>query len=536
MKKTRMLSLILVVAMLLLSSVAFAEPAENTMPIVTDGSVKLSVYMAMETGSEQAMATYDDHPAIQTWEEITGIDFTFVHPPVGDDGTYFNTLVASGEWPDIWVGTGFTDYYPGGVPQAVEDGIVIDPNSLIDQYGWYYSQVRDTWDEATLKNFKTDDGLFRFGAATQVDPVVGKQHSGLVIRKDWLDKYNLEVPVTLDDLTNVLRVFKENGCEVPFAAFALDNWFWNGSNMLSSAFGVSNDAFQLNEDGKTVTYSVLEPGYKDWLAFLRGWMEEGLIDRDFVNRTEADGQALFTSGRAGMTFAGNWTTQQLNALGQVNDPDFDLIGLTTLKPNDNPDFINEFGAPIVNGENTMWWLVSTTCKNPEAAFRALDYLYSYDGIELMVFGPKEWKGQEIHTTDENGMRVFSDFILHNPDVPYNTIRYQYTIQNLSSEYCADMEMQQYSAPVNAQCWEAWTTDINSNRRMPSMITLTAEESTLQINTMNTIRTYIREHINAIICGDEDIDNWENDVQYVRDLGIDDVIAVQQAAFDRYQVR
>ena len=57
----------------------------------------------------------------------------------------------------------------------------------------------------------------------------------------------------------------------------------------------------------------------------------------------------------------------MNTLGQVSDPEFDLIGLTSLKPADNPEFINEFGDPIYNGSNTMWWTVSTTCKYPEAA-------------------------------------------------------------------------------------------------------------------------------------------------------------------------
>ena len=183
----KILTLVLVL-MMALTAVAMAAPAENTMPIVEDGSVKLTIYMSMETGSEQKMATYDEHPAIITWEEITGIDFTFIHPPTGDDGTYFNTLVASGEWPDIWIGTYFTSYYPGGVPQAVADGILLGLNELCDEYAYNYMTLRESWDDSTVANFTTDDGLYRFGAATQVAPVVDQQHEGWVIRKDWLEE------------------------------------------------------------------------------------------------------------------------------------------------------------------------------------------------------------------------------------------------------------------------------------------------------------------------------------------------------------
>jgi putative aldouronate transport system substrate-binding protein len=90
--------------------------------------------------------------------------------------------------------------------------------------------------------------------------------------------------------------------------------------------------------------------------------------------------------------------------------------------------------------------------------------------------------------------------------------------------------------VNAQCWEAWTKDLNNRRRVPGSITLTSDESITQVNIMNNVRTFIREHINLIVCGDEDIDNWESDVAYVESFGIADVIAVQQAAVERYFAR
>ena len=146
MKKTRLFSLAMVIAMLFTCSFAFAEPEENTLPICTDGSVQLKFYMAMESGSEQKMATYDEHPAILTLEERTGVDITFIHPPAGDDGTYFNTLVASMQYPDVWITTGFNDYYPGGVEGAIDDGILANTNDLINQYGYYYLQEAAKWD------------------------------------------------------------------------------------------------------------------------------------------------------------------------------------------------------------------------------------------------------------------------------------------------------------------------------------------------------------------------------------------------------
>ena len=536
MKKARIFSMFLALAMVLTCMSAFAEPEVNELPICEPGSVQLKFYMAMESGSEQKMATYDEHPAILTLEERTGLDITFIHPPAGDDGTYFNTLVASMQYPDVWITTGFGDYYPGGVEGAIDDGILANTNDLIDQYGYYYLQEAARWDEAVTRNMKTDSGLWRLGAANQRVPVLGQQHRGLVMRKDWLEKYGLEVPTTVSEMTAVLTTLKENGVEVPFAAQQYDSWYWAGSNMLSSAFGVFHYGVQLKDDYKTVTFSMLEPGYKDYISYLKGWMDAGLIDRDFVNRGEEDARKMVANGRSAMCWIGNWTTQELTALGKVEDPNFELVGITSLKPDDQPDFVNEFGDPIVNGTSGQTWVISATSSHQKEAMKCLDYLYSPEGIDLMVFGPEEWEGNVIHTHNEDGTRSFSDYMLNNPNLEYNTIRYQYTIQALSSEYSSDMEAQQYNAPINAQCWEAWTTDLTNARRISGTISLTAEESQTQVPIMNTIKTYILEKVTKIICGDDSIDNWEGYVETLHTYGIDDVIAIQQAAYDRYLVR
>lgn len=536
MKKAKLISVILVLAMVLTCVGAFAEPEPNELPICTDGSVKLTFYMGMESGSEQKMTTYNEHPAIITLEERTGVDIDFMHPPMGDDGTYFNTIVASGEWPDVWITTGFQDTYPGGIPQAIEDGILANPNELIDKYGYNYLQEAAKWDEAVTRNMKTDAGTWRLGAASQRVPVLGQQHSGLIVRKDWLAKYNLEVPKTIDELTNMLRTFKENGVEIPFAMPSYDTWYHSSSNMISAPFGVMHYGFQLGEDGKTANFSMLETGYKDYIKLLNSWLSEGLIDRDYVNRTSEDARKLLTTGRAGMCYAGNWETNEINMLGQIEAPEFEIMGISSLKPNDKPDFINELGDPIVNGTSMQCWAISATTPYQKEAMKVLDYLYSHEGIELMVFGPEEWDGEVIHTTNADGVREFSDYILHNPTLAYNTIRYHYTIQALSSEYSSDMEAQQYSYPVCAQCWEAWTKDLNNRRRIPAPISLTAEESNTLVTNMNTIKTFILEKVNKLVCGDEPIDNWEGYVEQLHEYGIDDCIAIQQAAYDRYLAR
>lgn len=533
--------LTLVLVLTATSALALPEvPEKYELPLVTDGSVKLTVYMAMEQGAETMMLTYDEHTAIQEWEKRTGIDFTFVHPPENDDGTYFNMIVASGEYPDIWVTGNWSAFYPGGVEGAIADGILLDLNPFIEKYGYHYlTEAHTNWDAQAQRNFMTDSGMYRFGAASQRVPVLGQQHTGMVVRSDVLDALGVEYDkiMTVDEVTEMLRAFKKHGFEVPLSLGDLDSSYFWGDSYLSAWAGVKAENFMLDENGK-VTYSRLQPGFKEYLQLLSGWMAEGLIDRDFINRNHNEAEAMLTSGRAGMTAIGNWETQEDIALVQVNDPNAMLKGVTApVRDEASLGVVNEFAEPIVNGTNTMYWGISSTCKYPEIAFRALDYLYSYEGTELMVFGVEKLEdGTDIHWTNPDGTRQFSDYILKNPDIAYNSIRRVYTIQNLSSEYASEMEYMQYGAESNAQCWAAWTRNATNARIIPTTISLTSEESTEFVTTMNEIETYIFDKCYSIICNDDSIDNWDGYVKELYNLGIERMIEIQQAAYDRYMAR
>lgn len=77
----------------------------------------------------------------------------------------------------------------------------------------------------------------------------GGGEANILIRKDWLDKYNLEVPKTIDELTNALMVFKENdpaggGKTIPFTIYGSDGVNspgpFSGVLPIQYAFGIPN--------------------------------------------------------------------------------------------------------------------------------------------------------------------------------------------------------------------------------------------------------------------------------------------------------
>lgn len=549
MKKT-LVSLLLVV-MLVSASVAglaiYDIPAAYDLPI-SDGSVpQLEVYMGTEAGYEKAYLSYDEHVAILAWEEATGMDFTFVHPPLNDDGTFFNTVLASGSLPDIFIGSNFTSYYAGGMEGAIEDGVLLNLNEYIEKYGYYYlTEAHKNWDALAERNFMTDTGMYRFGAASQRVPVLGMQHSGLVIREDLLDELDLDVPETIGDFEAALIAMKEAGLvEVPIAFEKLDSSYYYENAQISNWCNTISNGMTTDGNGKVV-YAQAMPEYKDFLNMMIRWYQEGLFDEDCISRTHSDAEAMVTSGRSAVVSIGNWETQEDIAVGKAAcGDDFNLIGLSTFAADADTEVVNHRAHPIMNGTNGNYWGITTTCEDPVAAFKALDWLYSYEGTELMVFGPEKAIDQlhrdagnevDIHWTNEDGTRQFSDYILNNDELEYNSIRYIYTIQALSSEYASEMEYMQYGDECNEQCWEAWTANCDNEWIVPSCITLTADESRDQAPVKTDIEAFIWEKIYNIIFGEDTMDNWDSYVQQMYDMGLQTWIDIQQAATDRYYNR
>lgn len=557
MKKT--LATLLAVALLAMTCVAgFAEgedlglppiPEAYDMPIAEPGTVpQLKVYMSTESGYEKAYLSYDEHVAILAWEEATGLDFTFIHPPLNDDGSFFNTTLASGSLPDIIISS--FSYYSGGVEGAIEDGILENLNPYIEKYGYYYLQeAYKNWDAAAKKNFMTDSGMYRFGAASQRVPVLGMQHTGFGIREDLLDQAGLDVPETIGEFTDMLKAFKELGVQEPLVFEKLESSYIYDNGALTSHLGVNSNSWMLDEDGK-VTHSMIVPAYKNWLTLLNGWYNDGLISIDSISRVHNDAKAQVTSGQGGVVSYGNWETQEMIAVGKASvGDDFNLLGMGVLAADEDSvgEQYNLFANPIYNGSNTNYFGITTTNPNPVESFEALDWLYSPEGVELMVFGPQKCvdqldraSGNEVeiwYLTDE-GTHQFTDYMLNNPSLAYNSIRYIYTIQNLSTEYASEMEYMQYGEECNKQHWDAWTAnwDIDHSRRLYGNITLTAEEANERTEIMTAVETFIYEKVNQIVFGQDSIDNWDGYVQTLHDMGIDRAIEITQAAWDRYLAR
>jgi putative aldouronate transport system substrate-binding protein len=67
-------------------------------------------------------------------------------------------------------------------------------------------------------------------------------------------------------------------------------------------------------------------------------------------------------------------------------------------------------------------------------------------------------------------------------------------------------------------------------------TLTVEEGERNSTLLNEVNTYVSEMTLKFIIGDESFDNYDAFLSKMKELGVDEVLKIQQDALDRYNAR
>ena len=183
----------------------------------------------------------------------------------------------------------------------VKQGLVAEVDDCFDKMPTRTALMYD----ADAKQHTTINGhIYGFASPGSI-----AKNEGLLIRKDWLDKLGLEVPTTTDELLEVCRAFTwgdpdGNGRDDTwgFGAFIetdsnLKGYPGSRLDTLMGAFGVSG---LWSMDEETVGLNIYNPKFYDFMVYLRGMHEEGIIDPNWLSYKKDDFRAAWKQGKFGI--------------------------------------------------------------------------------------------------------------------------------------------------------------------------------------------------------------------------------------------
>ena len=485
----------------------------------TQDTDKITWWLGLDGNVSQTASNLGDTPFAKKLMEATDTQIEFIHPAVGQETEKFNLLMAQSELPDI-VQYAWTVNYPGGPEKALNDGIIqeIDLEKDAPNLAAYIKEHPELG-----KDIKTDSGKY-FGFPFIRGDQMLLTSAGPILRQDWLDELNLQVPETIDEWTEVLRAFKEKkGASAPLSM----NTSGISWGTFIGAYGVYDGLFV--QDGKIV-YGPAEDSYKDFLVQMNKWYEEGLLDPNYVNLDGATVQSNILNGVSGATFGscgsgiGKW-------MAAATEEGYDLVGAKypVLNKGEQPQF-GSYEFPVTGQAIAV---ITRDCKDVAKAVKLLDYAYSEEGHMLYNFGIE---GESY--TDVDGYPTYTEKITSNPDgLSMTASLAQYALSCGKGPFVQDKRyMEQYaSLPQQQSALTSWMDTNMKNHRIPN-INLPVEKQSEIATTVENINTYKSEMQAKFIMGVEPISKFEDYKKQLTERGLDKYITYYQEAYDSYMSR
>lgn len=522
--RKRVLCLAMAVALMMSGCGAFGVSqalAEEATAYPLDTDVTLTYWREIPSNVQPNFNNLNETEIAKQWRENTGVTLEFLHPAVGQGKEQFNLMIAGGDYPDIWYYSwNEASTYSGGPEKAIEDGVILDLTDLINEYAPNFKAYMEANPELD-KQVRTDSGKY-YGFPCFKEREEATTTQGPMIRKDLLDKLDLEVPETIDEWHTVLTAFKENGVEIP-----LQLHYAYKDRTFAHAWGAP-EAFVV-EDGVCV-YGASKPEYKEFLKTMKQWYAEGLLDPDMfanpddmINKNMASGKAAAT-----ITWAGSGMQTILN---NAEGDSFELIACPwpTLEKGQTPEYgyrsNRAFGG---------FAAISSTCKDPVLAVKLLDYGYSEEGNRMFNFGR-----EGVSYTMEGDRPMYTDIIVNNPDGwPVNQAMGKYIMASYDGPYVQSFEYQiQYFVRQEARDAMTIWNNCNSREHVLPNISPSVDESAEYASLIRDIETYVEEMTAKFILGTEDVETgFDAYIETLKKMGLDRATEIMNSALVRYNER
>lgn len=431
---------------------------------------------------------------------------------------------ATGDLPDLFL-SGLTDKDENVYgPQQ----LLIPLTGLIDRYAPLTKQLLGQYPEVK-KTFTFEDGsIYALPVFNSFKRDLVGVGSNSFINRQWLSNLGLAMPRTLDELYAVLKAFKEKD---PNGNGKADEIPMSGLNKgviklyILSAVGFVDPRHDVI-NGKYV-YVPMQPAYKEYLTFMNRLYAEGLLDRDYFSQTREQLYAKEAEMRLGLYADGGGT-------GNIKGDDYKQLVIP-------PPLTSAVNAQKVWRSNPPYsrygsFAITNKAKHPEALVRLLDFMYSEEGSIMGRTGPEygKWSGSGgYELVDFKGVKAFKPH--YDGFNSYYNFRAQHTLMNvplhMSEQYGTYLT---YGDEKNA-----WLTDvINASGRLDSLRVPYPEvkfkkEEQEKIASYVDLDTYAEQMEAKFIMGETPLTAWDSYLATLKKLGAEDMSAIRQQAYDRW---
>lgn len=464
-------------------------------------------------GPNVGVSKWEDMKYFKVMEEKTNIRFIFHTPPLDGFTTRKKLLFSSKELPDIFYGSSLSN---SEITKYSSQGLLIPLEDLIEQYAPNIQTMFQELPDVKKSITAADGHIYALPAVdrTLLWNISPLWYNGSFLKALGVDK----LPATTDELYTLLNRIKNedpnrNGKkdEIPLTAFRMSDinqWFMGFFGIVSIEHGVY--------DGK-VKYGAIQPEYKAYLEYMHMLWDEDLLDHEAFSQSSEQKTAKGNQNLVGLYASwgpGSFLGMEDNLENPMMQP---VVGPNTIKP----------VIPISSGQSVGQFAISNVNPYPEASIRWIDYSYSSEGAAF------------LHSLDKGDIWEWAD-------KDKTTRKY---IDGFPANYRGTLtpnfgiSVPHWSRPDFAKSFKSEFSEFNyketenkilrnSQVSFPDVF-LTQEELDQVIGISTVLNDYVEQMEEGFITGVEPLANWDIYVQTLEEMGVDQLVKVYQAAYDRY---
>lgn len=338
--------------------------------------------------------------------EISGLGVTYDGRPTEFDGCYYwpaiekmtnahvdidwhdaegySSSVATTLLMDISQLPDIVNPFSFGIMDLADDGLIVP----LDDYLELMPDIVAAVGEERMDNWRQADGHIYY--IPTVSSVQGSQ--SMMVRRDWLDELNMDIPETWEDWLALWRGIRDNdlngngdsGDEIPLAlSYGEDGE--KAMTLLMNAFGIRASAdcqFCVLDDG-TYTMVYEHPKYEEFLQAVSDLYKEGIIKDDFNTYDYNKIEEMMKENILGTTMT--WAVSASNAEYLRENGDADALWVATA-PVQGPD-----GNQMIQERELISssWCITARAKEEEKVediVRFFNWCFTQEGAYLYNYG------------------------------------------------------------------------------------------------------------------------------------------------------
>lgn len=247
--------------------------------------------------------TMNNDPNAKLIETLTGYKTTYTQLPSTDASKTLNNELMDKRHYNVMKLT------KGQFADLVKDDMLLDITQAINVFGQdlLANISEESWD------------VVRFNGKIYGIPERASSDNieyPIVFNQDLLFECNLDIPTTLAEFENTLKVLTEKTGK---PALTFDR-YTPLVYAISSAFGIYTDWHEYTVNGKTeVLFYMNAPRYKEYVDYMNSLYQRGYIDQTVATNTSSDAISKFTSGNAAAVACSIWSVPAIVSGLQANN-------------------------------------------------------------------------------------------------------------------------------------------------------------------------------------------------------------------------